>query len=357
MPDDGTPIAANCSSSTLLNSLAPFFSATSEAWQRRPAQNPHGALSFPLILRVSKDHLNTPEEAKLKIRELSKIFRDLLATYGTIYITNLPLPTPETFNDAVIEFGFNPFEYIGGAAPRTRIVGYTFTANEGPANRVISWHNEIAASVNHPLFLVFYCEQPAEVDGSTCVNYGAEALFALEREEPEIARMFKEKGFRYRRRLEPETDPKVSNGRGWKDTYNVSTRAEAEAVLASLNVTDFRWEENKDGSGDPTLLVSSPRFPRSKVDPRTGVEVFFNAACGAYIDHLHAPDRSSLIFGDGSEIPEGVMERAIKVVDSVGVKIPWESGGVLMVDNILCQHARTTYSGERARKVYASLWK
>jgi hypothetical protein len=345
MPDSGaSPIS--------VDSLGPHFRAEEVPWQRRPPQNPFGC-PFPLVLRAGAfADLETAVEG---VRSLSSEFKELLTHHGAIYVTGLPLPRPEDFNELVQAFDFPPFDYIGGAAPRTRVVGYTFTANEGPGNRTIAWHNEIAASINHPLELVFYCEVPAEVDGFTCVNYGAEVLETLRTElDPELVRLLEEKGFQYRRVLGPETNPAISNGRGWKDTYNVSSRTDCEEVLASLKVTQYEWIEDSAG-GEPTLIVNSPQFPWSKRDPRTDLEVFFNAACGAHVDHVHAPQQSSLRLGDGAEMPAGVMDKVIQIVDSVVVKIPWEAGAILLVDNILCQHARTTYEGPR--KVYASLWK
>ncbi|KAI9006863.1 hypothetical protein DFJ74DRAFT_773483 [Hyaloraphidium curvatum] len=345
--------AADASSSSALDLVAPDFVPRETSWQRRPPQNPFGA-SFPLVLEAAD--LETLDSAVASVDARAAYFKELLKEHGAIYVTGLPLPTPAAFNSLVQAFNFAPFEYIGGAAPRTNVVGYVFTANEGPGNRVISWHNEISQSINPPLELVFYCEQAAERDGNTCINYGAEVLEALKSSlEPELVSQLQEKGFQYVRKLGAQTNPKIANGRGWRDTYNVKTQAECERVLASLNITNFRWLENAENSGEPSLLVHSPSFRWSRDDPRTGLTVFFNAACGAYVDHIHAPQQSSLSFGDGTPIPAETMERVIGVVDSVGVKIPWENGAILLVDNVLAQHARTTYEG--TRKVYASLWK
>lgn len=35
-------------------------------------------------------------------------------------------------------------EYVGGAAPRTHVVGDVFTANEAPPDKLIPFHHEMA---------------------------------------------------------------------------------------------------------------------------------------------------------------------------------------------------------------------
>lgn len=41
-------------------------------------------------------------------------------------------------------FGGEPLEYVGGAAPRTHVVGDVFTANEAPPDKLIPFHHEMA---------------------------------------------------------------------------------------------------------------------------------------------------------------------------------------------------------------------
>ncbi|KAI3667210.1 hypothetical protein L6452_42259 [Arctium lappa] len=48
------------------------------------------------------------------------------------------------FNDVVEAFGFEELPYVGGAAPRTNVVGRVFTSNESPPDQKIPFHHEMA---------------------------------------------------------------------------------------------------------------------------------------------------------------------------------------------------------------------
>lgn len=54
------------------------------------------------------------------------------------------MKTASDFNEFVEAFGFEELPYVGGAAPRTNIVGRVFTANESPPDQKIPFHHEMA---------------------------------------------------------------------------------------------------------------------------------------------------------------------------------------------------------------------
>lgn len=54
------------------------------------------------------------------------------------------MKTAKEFNDVVEAFGYEELPYVGGAAPRTNIVGRVFTANESPPDQKIPFHHEMA---------------------------------------------------------------------------------------------------------------------------------------------------------------------------------------------------------------------
>ncbi|KAF9613599.1 hypothetical protein IFM89_009269 [Coptis chinensis] len=48
------------------------------------------------------------------------------------------------FNQVVEAFGYEELPYVGGAAPRTNVIGRVFTANESPPDQIIPFHHEMA---------------------------------------------------------------------------------------------------------------------------------------------------------------------------------------------------------------------
>jgi hypothetical protein len=53
-------------------------------------------------------------------------------------------------------------------------------------------------------------------------------------------------------------------------------------------------------------------------------------------------------YGDGSPIDDGTMAEILRVYQDCEVSFPWQSGDVMMLDNILAAHARNPYRGERS---------
>lgn len=63
------------------------------------------------------------------------------------------------------------------------------------------------------------------------------------------------------------------------------------------------------------------------------------------------------IYGDGSVIPEKYLEHLAKITDEIRVLHKWETGDVLVYDNVIAQHGRQPWEGEQSdRVVLASLF-
>jgi hypothetical protein len=100
--------------------------------------------------------------------------------------------------------------------------------------------------------------------------------------------------------------------------------------------------------------------------PVTGEWVWFNQAHLFHISNLAAPVRETLIsivgeegvprnvfYGDGSPIELDALEHVRAVLQRCQVSFPWQAGDVLMLDNMLVAHGRSTFQG--ARKVVVAM--
>jgi hypothetical protein len=67
----------------------------------------------------------------------------LLRDAGALLL-RFPARTAADFDCAVDAFGYEELPYVGGAAPRTNVVGRVFTANESPPNQKIPFQHEMA---------------------------------------------------------------------------------------------------------------------------------------------------------------------------------------------------------------------
>ncbi|GKC93523.1 clavaminate synthase-like protein [Tanacetum coccineum] len=69
---------------------------------------------------------------------------ELLEKSGVILFKGFRVTSASEFNDVVEAFGYPEFPYVGGQAPRTKVVGRVYTANESPLDRLIPFHHEMA---------------------------------------------------------------------------------------------------------------------------------------------------------------------------------------------------------------------
>jgi hypothetical protein len=53
------------------------------------------------------------------------------------------------------------------------------------------------------------------------------------------------------------------------------------------------------------------------------------------------------LYGDGSAIEESALHEICAVYERLEVSFPWQSGDILLVDNVLTAHARNPFAGRR----------
>lgn len=99
-----------------------------------------GGIVFPRVLFP----LGTSSVLTEAVQEHKSWLESLLHQSGALLFRGFPLTTASDFNDFVEAFGFEELPYVGGAAPRTNVVGRVFTANESPPDQKIPFHHEMA---------------------------------------------------------------------------------------------------------------------------------------------------------------------------------------------------------------------
>ena len=100
--------------------------------------------------------------------------------------------------------------------------------------------------------------------------------------------------------------------------------------------------------------------------PETKEELWFNHAAFFHISTLPAPIREALLtsfgeaglpsnayYGDGTPIEECELAEIRTAYEKASGMFTWESGDVLLLDNMLVAHAREPYVG--SRKIVVSM--
>ena len=112
-----------------------------------PHQKLFNGIQFPSVLSPNPKSQTPPSSLSLftKAIKTEKTFLDsVLHKSGAVLLRGFPVNTASDFNDVVEAFGFEELPYVGGAAPRTNVVGRVFTANESPPDQKIPFHHEMA---------------------------------------------------------------------------------------------------------------------------------------------------------------------------------------------------------------------
>lgn len=304
---------------------------------------------FPLGLSPPASRVGTVTELAAWIGRNSGHIRGLLLQHGAVLLRDCGVTSAEDFALVTRSLGCEGYDYVGGAAPRTEIVpGVVFTSNESPPDQAIPFHHELAQSPTPPAYILFMCEQEPASGGATPIIPSEEVADFFLREHPECAKKIEALGVRYIRTTPEVTDPTSAQGRSWKETYAVSTKEEAEAVMRRQG-TSWEWLS----SGDCKTITT--KLPALRTDSRTGKKVFFNSVVAAFTgwnDSRNVGEKA-VVFGDDSPVDPNVIRSVARFMAENEVAFKWKKGDVLILDNTITMHSRQVF--EPPRRVLAAL--
>ncbi|HEY0657874.1 MAG TPA: TauD/TfdA family dioxygenase, partial [Pyrinomonadaceae bacterium] len=236
--------------------------------------------------------------------------------------------------------------YAGGVSPRNNLGNRVYTSTEYPPNLSLSLHNELSYSENHPQRLYFFCVVAPEQGGETTLGDSRRILRNI---DSEVINLFKSKNIRYDRNLSSE----AGSGYSWQDAFETDDKQTVENHCRNIGA-EYEW---KSGGG---LRVSQIR-PATMIHPQTGEEVWFNQADGFHPSNLDRETyelmngnfRLNACFGDGSPFEVSMLEHIREVLRKETIPVKWQTGDILIVDNILAAHGRMPFSG--ARKIVLAM--
>ncbi|MEO1581633.1 MAG: TauD/TfdA family dioxygenase [Pseudomonadota bacterium] len=273
------------------------------------------------------------------IRDHRSTLLQQVADHGAVLLRGFPLASDQDFDAAIQAFGQQNFTYAESLSNAVRInrTERVFTANEAPPEVSIYMHHEMAQTPVFPAQLFFFCEHAPERAGQTPVCRSDWLLEALESARPDFVAHCREHGVRYRNTMPDIDDAQSGQGRSWRSTLKVDSRAAAEARLAELG---YDWEWLEDGS----LSFTSPALPAVRT-LNDGRSVFFNQLIAAFRGWKDA--EKSILFGDYTAIDSEDMQVVCDLSDELTFDIPWQSGDLVLVDNFLVMHGRRPFGGKR----------
>ncbi|OVA12495.1 Taurine catabolism dioxygenase TauD/TfdA [Macleaya cordata] len=283
------------------------------------------------------------------IKQQKPWLESLIHSSGALLLRGFPVNTASDFNEVVEAFGYEELPYVGGAAPRTNVVGRVFTANESPPDQKIPFHHEMAQVPEFPSKLFFFCEEEPGSGGETPIVLSHVIYERMKVRFPEFVEKLEKHGLIYTRILGAEDDPSSPIGRGWQSTFLTKDKSTAEERAARLGMK-LEWME------DGVKTVMGP-IPAIKYDKTRGHKIWFNSMVAAYTGWKDARNDpvKAVTFGDGTALPADVIYDCLRVLEEECIAIPWQKSDVLLLDNWAVLHSRRPFNPPR--RILASLCK
>jgi len=293
---------------------------------------------MPLIVRPALENVDLAEWCAANKTELE----GYLDRYGAIAFKGFGLGDAADFERAAAAVSPELFaEY--GDLPQESTSEKIYHSTPYPADKMILFHNESSHLPQWPLRQFFFCVIPAAEGGATPL---LDCRLVYEALDPDLRRMFGEKGLMYVRNFSEGIDVP------WQEFFHTTDKAEVERVCSEAGM-GCEWT----ASGGLRISQVSPAVA---VHPRTGEKVFFNQIQLHHVSCLDEETRSALrqlfaedemprnvYFGDGTPIPDDVVAQIGALYEELCVEPPWDAGDMIVLDNMLVAHARRPFSGER----------
>ncbi|KAA8498513.1 Clavaminate synthase-like protein [Porphyridium purpureum] len=321
---------------------------------------PDAAFTFPLVLMPEKEFEKASLEQVLSnVHARRDELEEQLSKHGAILFRAFPGVTSANAFDEFVRagLGIRNFPYVGGNAVRKKVVAdRVFTTNESPPDRLIPFHHELAQTSNYPSRILFFCDLPAAQGGETPIANSVETCALIAEKFPDFLKALEQFGVVYTRVMTEHDRAESAIGRGWKSTFNVDSKEQLEALLASKGEQCEWLRDGAAEAGAGLMRHCSPVLPAVKT-LKDGRRVFFNQVIAAYTgwqDEFNDP-ATCVRLGDDtrSALDPEAMQFCIDILRECQVAFPWQEGDVLYIHNELVMHARNTFSGPR--RIFAAL--
>ncbi len=264
-----------------------------------------------------------------------------LDRYGAILFRGFPLADAPEFEAVASTIAGELFGDYGDLPPEEtgqRI----YHSTPYPHDKMILFHNESSHFSSWPTRQFFFCVLPSAERGESPLLDCREVYEKLDRE---IVEAFEQKGLKYVRNFSEGVDVP------WQEFFHTDEKSVVEETCARAGMT-CEWTE--------LGLRVSQLAKGVRTHPRTGERIFFNQVQLHHIACLDEETRTALrqlfddedlprnvYYGDGTPIPDEVIDRIGEVYEELCVEEPWQKGDLIALDNMLVAHARRPFAGER----------
>ncbi|MFG2134299.1 amino acid adenylation domain-containing protein [Streptomyces sp. NPDC048751] len=218
-----------------------------------------------------------------------------------------------------------------------------YSSSKWPPNQPMCMHHELSYTLEFPGLLLFACLAAPDAGGATALADAPTVLNAL---PTELVERFLREGWLLTRNFNDEIGASFADAFGTEDRGAVESYCHAAAIA-------FEWQP--DGG-----LRTWQRRSAVVHHPVTGRSCWFNQIAFLNEWTLDPEIREYLVdvygadglpfntrYGDGAPIGEDTVRLLNDVYQSHTVREAWQTGDLMLVDNIRTAHSREPYDGAR----------
>ncbi|MFE5942847.1 TauD/TfdA family dioxygenase [Streptomyces sp. NPDC056480] len=267
----------------------------------------------------------------------------LVAAHGAVVVTGLDLRTASDLKGIALRLTDGPVRETEGFAPREELADGVYASAAWPANQTMCMHHELSYARRCPGLLLFACLRPPTDGGATALADAADVLESL---PPSVVERFAEEGWLLDRSYNGEVGATLSQAFGTDDRQAVDAYCLANGI-------ETAWQP--DGA-----LHTRQRRSAVVRHPASGRRCWFNQI--AFLSEwTMAPEVRDFLteeygpaglpfttrYGNGDPVPADVIEQINSTYADLTVRRPWETGDLMVVDNLRTAHSREAYTGQR----------
>ncbi|MFJ2743688.1 TauD/TfdA family dioxygenase [Streptomyces sp. NPDC087440] len=272
----------------------------------------------------------------------AKDVREALGQHGAVLVRGLGLSAPADLAAVAHALDVTPMRERESFAARHDRGHGVYSASLWPVDEPMCMHHELSYATEVPAIALFGCLRAPGSGGATGV---ADARAVLDALPTELVEPFERDGWLLARHY-------GDVGLSWAEAFGTE---DADEVSAYCRAHDLDHQWLADGS-----LRTLQRRSAVVRHPASGERLWFNQiaflneltmdpAIREYLLALYGPDALPFTtrHGDGTAIPEAVIATINATYTAATSREPWQTGDVLVVDNLRMAHSREAYEGER----------
>jgi alpha-ketoglutarate-dependent taurine dioxygenase len=300
---------------------------------------------FPLVFKPTVPGVDLLQWAAAN-REL---IENSVLSYGGVLFRGFDVPSPQYFQHFATVVGESPVTYAANIFPLPETDKKSWRAALIRPELRLKWHiDDSYDGFGGPKKIMFYSHLEAAEGGETPICDLRRMFQSL---DPEIRRKFVELGIVYVRNYYPQF------GMDWRQEFGTTSPDELEAICQRRQ-TELEWVDGR--------LRTRAYRPAVIRHAKTGDTLWYNlvqmwhplcnepGVLASWRASFKVDDYPMNVFyGDGSPIPDEVMEHIYSLYEKLGVSFLWQHSDIMVLDNFSTAHARKPFKG--SRQLYVAL--